>query len=209
MRTKRLFDLAIVVAAAPFWLPLLAGVAVLVRCKLGQPVFFKQQRPGQGGILFTMWKFRSMTDERDSRGSLLPDARRLTPFGHWLRASSLDEFPELLNVLKGDMSLVGPRPLLPQYLDRYNSRQARRHEVAPGITGWAQVNGRNAVSWEERLEMDVWYVENRSLWLDLKILAATATKVFARDGISSPGEATMPEFTKSAPAKSPASQKTV
>ena len=200
LRMKRLFDMAAVVLSAWVWLPLLAVVAVLVRVKLGRPVFFQQERPGLGGKIFRMVKFRTMTDERDATGALLPDTVRLVPFGRWLRASSLDELPELLNVLKGEMSLVGPRPLLVRYLDRYSPEQARRHAVRPGITGWAQVNGRNAISWEEKLRLDVWYVDKRTFWLDLKILWLTLRKVLWREGISAVGDATMPEFMGSASA---------
>ena len=191
---KRAFDLVLVLASAWAWVPLLVLVAVLVRLKLGSPVFFRQDRPGLGGRVFRMIKFRSMTDGRDEKGELLPDAVRLVPFGRWLRATSLDELPELLNVLRGEMSLVGPRPLLVRYLGRYSPEQARRHEVPPGITGWAQVNGRNAISWEEKLRLDVWYVDNQSFWLDLRILWLTLRKVICRDGISAAGDATMPEF---------------
>ena len=194
MVAKRLFDLLVVLFAAPFWVPLVAVLAGLVRVKLGTPVFFRQKRPGQGGRIFELVKFRTMTDARDADGRLLPDAVRLTGFGKWLRATSLDELPELWNVLRGDMSLVGPRPLLMEYLPRYSNEQARRHEVRPGITGWAQINGRNAVSWEDKFKMDVWYVDNRSAFLDIKILAMTVIKVFRRDGISADGDATMPKF---------------
>ena len=160
----------------------------------GWPVLFTQTRPGLNGRLFRMFKFRSMSNRRDARGELLPDAERLTSFGRFLRASSLDELPELWNVLRGEMSLVGPRPLLMEYLDRYTPLQARRHEVRPGITGWAQVNGRNAISWEQKFELDVWYVDHRSFWLDVRILWLTALKVLRRDGISAAGDATMPKF---------------
>lgn len=166
-----------------------------VRRKLGSPVFFTQIRPGLKGASFKMVKFRTMTDERGPDGKLLPDAQRLPAFGRWLRATSLDELPELWNVLKGEMSLVGPRPLLMQYLPLYSPEQARRHEVRPGVTGWAQVNGRNAISWEDKFKLDVWYVDNRSLWLDIKILWLTVKKVVVREGISADGEATMPAFT--------------
>ena len=166
-----------------------------MRRKLGSPVLFTQVRPGVHGKPFLMVKFRTMTDERDASGALLPDAKRLTPFGRFLRASSLDELPELWNVLRGEMSLVGPRPLLMEYLPLYSPEQARRHEVRPGITGWAQVNGRNAISWADKFALDVWYVDNRSLWLDVKILWRTVRKVLVRDGISAAGEATMPKFT--------------
>jgi lipopolysaccharide/colanic/teichoic acid biosynthesis glycosyltransferase len=192
---KRFFDficaaLGLLLLAIPFLL-----LAWRVRRELGSPVFFCQMRPGLHGRPFRMIKFRTMTDARGSDGRLLPDADRLTAFGRFLRASSLDELPELWNVLKGDMSLVGPRPLLVEYLPLYSRVQARRHDVRPGITGWAQVNGRNALSWDRKLELDVWYVDNRSLWLDLRILWLTLRKVLAREGISAPGEATMPRFT--------------
>jgi len=194
---KRVFDLTLVLACAPLWCPVLALIAVLVRCKLGSPVLFRQKRPGLRGAVFELLKFRTMSDARDSSGRVLPDAERLTEFGKWLRSTSLDELPELLNVLRGEMSLVGPRPLLVHYLDRYTPEQARRHEVLPGLTGWAQVQGRNAISWEEKFQGDVWYVDHQSLRLDLKILLLTARKVFRREGISAPGDATMPEFTGS------------
>lgn len=192
---KRLFDLtaaffALLLLALP-----LALLAWQVRRKLGSPVFFTQVRPGLHGKPFKMIKFRTMTSERGPDGELLPDAVRLTPFGRFLRSSSLDELPELWNVLKGDMSLVGPRPLLMEYLPLYSTAQARRHEVRPGITGWAQVNGRNAISWDAKFKLDVWYVDHRSLWLDVKILWRTVKKVLVRDGISAEGEATMPRFT--------------
>jgi lipopolysaccharide/colanic/teichoic acid biosynthesis glycosyltransferase len=169
----------------------------LVRHKLGSPVFFRQVRPGMYGKPFEMVKFRTMTGKSGLDGQLLPDAQRLTPFGRFLRASSLDELPELWNVLKGDMSLIGPRPLLMEYLPLYTPEQARRHEVRPGITGWAQVNGRNAISWEDKFKLDVWYVDNRTLWLDIKILWLTVKKVLVCDGISAQGETTMPRFTGS------------
>ncbi|NIC41419.1 sugar transferase [Aquabacterium sp. A08] len=196
---KRLFDVTwSSLALALLFLPLLVLI-LLVRSKLGSPVFFRQVRPGFKGKPFEMVKFRTMTDERGTDGLLLPDADRLTPFGRWLRASSLDELPELWNVLKGDMSLVGPRPLLMEYLPLYSPKQVRRHEVRPGITGWAQVNGRNAISWEQKFALDVWYVDNHSLWLDIKILWLTVKKVLVRDGISAAGDATMPKFTGSRP----------
>ncbi|WP_440112839.1 sugar transferase [Acidovorax sp. BL-A-41-H1] len=196
---KRLFDLLLsfgllLVLALP--LLLLWG---LVRYKLGSPVLFRQVRPGLHGRPFMMVKFRTMTDERGTDGEMLPDAQRLTPFGRFLRATSLDELPELWNVLRGEMSLVGPRPLLMEYLPLYSPEQARRHEVRPGITGWAQVNGRNALSWEERFKLDVWYVDHRSLWLDLRILWLTVREVIVREGISAQGEATMPRFTGNKP----------
>ncbi len=167
---------------------------VLIQYKLGTPVLFKQKRPGLNGKPFVLYKFRSMTDDRDEEGSLLPDDKRFTPFSAFLRRSSLDELPELFNVLKGEMSLVGPRPLLMQYLKRYSVEQARRHEVKPGITGWAQVNGRNSISWEEKFKLDVWYVDNQSFWLDLKILCLTVVQVFKREGISQDGCVTAQEF---------------
>lgn len=191
---KRVFDVSLILLSLPLLLPLLAVVVLLVRVKLGAPVLFKQVRPGLASKPFTMMKFRSMTDERDEAGNLLPDAVRLTKFGRFLRSTSLDELPGLWSVLKGDMSLVGPRPLLLEYLPLYTAEQARRHEARPGITGWAQVNGRNAISWEQKFEYDVWYVDNQSLWLDVKIIFLTLRKVFVRDGISAEGEATMPKF---------------
>jgi lipopolysaccharide/colanic/teichoic acid biosynthesis glycosyltransferase len=192
---KRLFDVLIAsIALIVLALPLLC-LAYFIRQKLGSPVLFKQVRPGLRGQPFTMHKFRSMTDERGITGELLPDAQRLTPFGAKLRSTSLDELPGLWSVLKGDMSLVGPRPLLVEYLPLYDSVQARRHDVRPGITGWAQVNGRNAISWEDKLKLDVWYVDNHSVHLDIKILWLTVQKVIIRDGISANGEATMTRFT--------------
>ncbi|MGJ7575235.1 sugar transferase [Variovorax sp. RB2P76] len=194
---KRLFDIvAACVALLLFGLPLLF-LTWQVRRKLGSPVFFRQTRPGLNGRPFNMVKFRTMTDARGADGSLLPDADRLTAFGRFLRASSLDELPELWNVLTGDMSLVGPRPLLMDYLPLYSPEQSRRHEVRPGITGWAQINGRNALSWEEKFKLDVWYVDNWSIWLDIRILWLTVRKVLERDGISAAGEATMTRFTGS------------
>jgi sugar transferase EpsL len=192
---KRLFDMVVVVLTAPIWLTLVVSLAILVRTKLGSPVFFRQERPGLHGQIFRLLKFRTMTDARDEKGHLLPDAVRLTPFGKWLRSTSLDELPELFLVLKGDMSLVGPRPLLVQYLPLYNKEQARRHDVHPGLTGWAQINGRNAISWEEKFALDVWYVDHQSVWLDVKILFLTVWRVFNRHGISAANEATMPVFT--------------
>ena len=196
---KRLFDVLLSLGLLSVFAAPLLLLCALVRFKLGGPVLFQQIRPGLHGVPFRMVKFRSMTDERGPDGELLPDAMRLTPFGRFLRASSLDELPELWNVLRGEMSLVGPRPLLMEYLSLYSSEQARRHEVRPGITGWAQVNGRNAVSWDERFRLDVWYVDHRSLWLDLKILWLTTRKVVVREGISAQGEATMPRFTGNKP----------
>ena len=194
---KRLFDVVVSACALlVLALPLLV-VIWMVRRKLGSPVFFAQVRPGMHGKPFKMVKFRSMTSERGTDGELLPDAVRLTPFGRFLRSTSLDELPELWNVLKGDMSLVGPRPLLMEYLPLYSPEQARRHEVRPGITGWAQVNGRNAIAWEDKFKLDVWYVDHCSLWLDIKILWLTVKKVLVREGISAAGEATMGKFTGS------------
>lgn len=194
---KRLFDfLLALLALLLLALPLLL-LALLVRRKLGSPVLFRQVRPGLHGQPFEMVKFRTMTDARGADGALLPDAVRLTPFGRFLRASSLDELPELWNVLKGEMSLVGPRPLLMEYVPLYSAEQYRRHEVRPGVTGWAQVNGRNAISWEEKFALDVWYVEHQSFGLDVKILLLTVKKVFIKDGISAAGQATMSKFTGS------------
>lgn len=194
---KRLFDILASTVGLLLLAPVITILAWQIRKKLGSPVLFRQTRPGLHGKAFEMVKFRTMTDARGPDGTLLPDSERLTPFGRWLRATSLDELPELWNVLKGDMSLVGPRPLLMEYLPLYTPEQARRHEVRPGITGWAQVNGRNALSWEEKFRLDVWYVDNRSFWLDLRILWLTVRKVLAREGISADGEATMPRFTGS------------
>ena len=192
---KRLFDITAAFAALLLLALPLALLTWQVRRKLGSPAFFRQVRPGMHGQPFEMVKFRTMTDARGADGALLPDADRLTPFGRFLRASSLDELPELWNVLKGEMSLVGPRPLLMEYLPLDSPEQARRHEVRPGITGWAQVNGRNALGWDEKFKLDVWYVDHRSLWLDIKILWLTVKKVLVREGISAAGEATMPRFT--------------
>lgn len=191
---KRFFDLIAAVIGLFIFSPVLIVTAILVHIKLGSPVLFKQQRPGLYAQPFYVYKFRTMTDQRDAGGQLLPDEVRLTPFGKLLRRWSLDELPQLLNVVIGDLSLVGPRPLLMHYLPLYSPEQARRHEVRPGVTGWAQVNGRNAISWEEKFKLDVWYVENQSFWLDLKILWMTFNKVFKREGISQEGQATMSEF---------------
>lgn len=194
---KRFFDFsASLLALLLLALPLLV-LAWQVRRKLGSPVLFRQVRPGLNGQAFEMVKFRSMTDARDPDGVLLPDAQRLTAFGRFLRSTSLDELPELFNVLKGEMSLVGPRPLLMEYLPLYSAEQARRHEVRPGVTGWAQVNGRNAISWDDKFKLDVWYVQNHNVFLDIRILWLTVRKVLVRDGISADGEATMPKFTGS------------
>jgi lipopolysaccharide/colanic/teichoic acid biosynthesis glycosyltransferase len=192
---NRFFDLTISFIALLLLFPLLAVIALQVRRKMGAPVLFRQTRPGLHGKPFEMLKFRTMCDARDAGGMPLPDSERLTAFGRWLRATSLDELPELWNVLRGEMSLVGPRPLLMEYLPLYSPEQARRHDVRPGITGWAQVNGRNAISWEEKFKLDVWYVDHQSLWSDLKILFLTVKNVIARQGISADGEATMPKFS--------------
>lgn len=204
-RAKRALDLLLAGTALLVLSPLILAVALAVRLALGSPVLFRQRRPGLKGEIFTLIKFRSMTDRRDADGVLLPDRDRLPRFGRFLRASSLDELPTLANVLWGEMSLVGPRPLLVQYLPRYTPEQARRHEVRPGITGWAQIHGRNALSWEEKLRLDVWYVDHWSPGLDLSILARTAGAVLTRRGISHPGEATMSEFmgTESGSASGP------
>ena len=193
--TKRFFDFLLSLAAMLLLSPVLLLLALLVGVKLGAPVFFIQTRPGLHGQPFQMIKFRTMTNARADNGTLLPDCERLTCFGRYLRSTSLDELPELLNVLKGEMSLVGPRPLLMDYLPLYSPEQARRHEVKPGITGWAQVNGRNAISWEDKFQLDVWYVDHQSFWLDLKILFLTVKRVFQQSGISAYGEMTMPRFT--------------
>ena len=194
---KRLFDMTLVFLSSIFLVVPMLLIAVLIRFLLGSPVLFQQTRPGLNGKPFKMIKFRTMTDACDSCGILLSDSERLTQFGYFLRSTSLDELPELWNVLRGDMSLVGPRPLLMEYLPLYTPHQARRHEVRPGITGWAQVNGRNALSWEEKFDLDVWYVDNQSFWLDIKILWMTVKKVFKREGINAVGEATMNKFTGS------------
>ncbi|HBO6076131.1 TPA: sugar transferase [Pseudomonas aeruginosa] len=194
---KRLFDIVASLLGLLLLSPVILFVAWQIRRKLGKPVLFRQVRPGVGGHPFEMIKFRTMRDAVDTNGNALPDVERMTPFGNFLRSTSLDELPELWNVLKGDMSLVGPRPLLMEYLPLYSVEQYRRHELRPGVTGWAQVNGRNALSWEEKFELDVWYVDNRSFWLDLKIILMTLKKVFVREGISADGEATMSKFTGS------------
>lgn len=191
---KRAGDIVGSAALLLLFVPVLAAAAALVRVRLGAPVLFRQQRPGLDGRPFTLLKFRTMTDARDSDGRRLPDEQRLTSFGRWLRSTSLDELPELLNVLTGAMSLVGPRPLLMQYLDRYSPEQARRHEVRPGLTGWAQVNGRNALTWDEKFCLDVWYADHLSMMLDLRILVATIVRVIRRQGISADSHATMDEF---------------
>lgn len=203
---KRLFDLGLVILSIPLWLPLLVLLSGLVRWRLGSPVFFRQTRPGLHGQPFRLVKFRSMTEQRDAAGELLPDEKRLPPFGRFLRSTSLDELPELWNVLRGEMSLVGPRPLKMEYLPLYSPAQARRHEILPGITGWAQINGRNQTTWEERFAHDNWYRENLSLGLDLKILFRTIGRVLVREGVSAEGHATMPAFrgsTQSKPESNP------
>ena len=197
MNVKRLVDIVLAFGGLALLAPVMLAVTWLIRRQYGSPILFRQTRPGLHGKPFSILKFRTMADTRDAKGNLLPDAERLTGFGRFLRSTSLDELPELFNVLKGEMSLVGPRPLLMAYLPLYTPEQARRHEVRPGITGWAQVNGRNAISWEEKFRLDVWYVDNQSFWLDLKILLLTVKKVVVRDGISAVGEATAPRFTGS------------
>lgn len=191
---KRISDILVASLGLMVLSPMVVVLALLIRTNIGSPILFAQQRPGLHGKPFTIYKFRTMTDARDNEGNLLPDAERLTRLGRFLRSTSLDEVPELFNVLKGEMSLVGPRPLLMKYLPLYTEEQARRHEVHPGITGWAQINGRNAISWEEKFALDVWYVEHCSFWLDLKIIALTIWKVLRREGINHQGEATMSEF---------------
>ncbi|MNK67440.1 putative sugar transferase EpsL [compost metagenome] len=195
--SKRFFDIVASVAGLIVLSPVIAIVAYLIRKRLGSPVLFRQVRPGLGGKPFEMVKFRTMRDALDANGNPLPDSERMTDFGRFLRSSSLDELPELWNVIKGDMSLVGPRPLLMEYLPLYDEVQVRRHDARPGVTGWAQINGRNALSWEEKFKLDVWYVDNQSLWLDLKIIFLTIKKVLIRDGISAEGEVTMTKFTGS------------
>jgi lipopolysaccharide/colanic/teichoic acid biosynthesis glycosyltransferase len=191
---KRIFDLVITYFGLLFLLPVIVLTAILVRLKLGSPIFFQQSRPGLNGKIFGILKFRTMTNECDKNGTLLSDEARLTEFGNFLRSTSLDELPGLWNVLKGDMSLVGPRPLLTEYLPLYSTQQARRHEVKPGVTGWAQVNGRNAISWDEKFNLDVWYVDNQSIWLDIKIIWLTMKKVAVRDGVSQKNHPTMSKF---------------
>ena len=193
---KRLFDIIASASGLIFLSPVFLILIYLIRKNLGEPVFFTQERPGKDGKPFKMIKFRSMRDAVDKDGNPLPDSERLTPFGKKLRATSLDELPELWNVLKGEMSLVGPRPLLMSYLPLYNEFQNRRHEMRPGVTGWAQVNGRNALSWDEKFAHDIWYIDHYSFWLDMKILFLTVKKVFIKEGISAEGEATMPYFTR-------------
>ena len=194
---KRLIDFLAAAIALVLLSPVIVVVAILIKRKLGSPVLFRQQRPGLAGRPFFLYKFRTMNDARDGNGDLLPDSQRLVGIGKLVRELSLDELPQLFNVLKGDMSLIGPRPLLMEYLPLYSATQKRRHEVRPGITGWAQVNGRNAISWEKRFELDVWYVENRTLLLDFKIFVMTILKVVRRSGVNEPGQATMRKFTGS------------
>lgn len=191
---KRVFDLTVALLLIFLLSPIIIAVALVIRLKLGSPVIFKQQRPGYMGRPFHIYKFRSMTDECDAFGKLLPDEKRLPPFGLWLRSVSLDEVPQLFNIVRGELSLVGPRPLMMDYLPRYSPEQARRHDVMPGVTGWAQINGRNAISWTEKFKLDVWYVDNRSFFLDLKILWLTLEKVLRRADINQAGRATVEEF---------------
>ena len=198
---KALADRVAALLALLLLSPLLLLVALLLRCYIGAPMLFRQRRPGHRGEPFGLLKFRTMTNARDASGDLLPDAQRLTPFGHWLRSSSIDELPGLLNILRGEMSFIGPRPLLMQYLPLYSPEQARRHDVKPGFSGWAQINGRNAITWEEKFRLDVWYVDNQGFWLDLRIFVITIWKVLRREGISAAGEATMAPFTGSTPAR--------
>lgn len=193
--TKRILDLILVVAIAPLAMLAFAIVGYIIKKNLGAPILFRQTRPGLNGKPFQMIKFRTMRNISDEQGNLLPDCQRMTRLGEFLRASSLDELPELWNVFKGDMSLVGPRPLLMEYLPLYNSEQFRRHEVRPGITGWAQINGRNEITWEDKFKLDIWYVDNRSIWLDIKIMCRTIRKVLRKDGINETGQATVSKFT--------------
>ena len=193
-KTKKIFDSLLIFLSLPLTLPVITLTALILISNLGLPIFFKQPRPGLNRKIFNIYKFRTMTNERDKDGILLSDESRLTKFGKFLRSTSLDELPSLWNVLKSDMSLVGPRPLLLEYLTLYSTQQARRHEVKPGITGWAQVNGRNAITWGEKFDLDVWYVDNQSIWLDIKILWLTVKKVIMRDGINQVGQSTMENF---------------
>ena len=192
---KRFFDILLIILGLPLIFPLFILIALLVRLDLGSPIILKQFRPGLNGKLFLLIKFRTMTNSKDENGNLLTDEERLTKFGKFLRSISLDELPELWNVLNGNMSLVGPRPLLADYLPLYTEQQARRHKVKPGITGWAQINGRNSISWEDKFDYDLWYVDNKSFWLDIKIILLTIVKVINRDGVSANGNSTMPKFT--------------
>lgn len=199
LRFKLVSDFFVALAALVLLFPLLVFIALLVRWRLGAPVLFRQQRPGQGGLSFHLFKFRTMTNARDSCGALLPDVERLTPFGRWLRATSFDELPGLINIIRGEMSFIGPRPLLMHYLSLYTPEQARRHNVKPGFSGWAQINGRNTISWEEKFCLDVWYVDHQSFALDLRIFLLTIWKVIRREGISATGEASMAPFTGTYP----------
>lgn len=192
---KRSMDIVIASLALVLLSPVLVVVAIMVRVRLGSPIVFYQVRPGLNGKPFKMLKLRSMTEDKDGLGCLLPDAQRLSPFGRWLRSTSLDELPELWNVLKGDMSLVGPRPLLMEYLPLYSAEQSRRHEVRPGVTGWAQINGRNAIGWQKKFSLDVWYVDHRSVWLDVKILFVTLARVVRREGVTATDSASVEKFT--------------
>ena len=194
---KRLFDLVLTLLVGLIFLPVIIMLAIVISSVIGNPIVFKQLRPGLNGKPFCIYKFRTMNNHKNGKGELLPDAQRLTAFGQWLRSTSLDELPSLWNVLRGDMSLVGPRPLLLEYLPLYNAEQTRRHQLKPGITGWAQVNGRNAISWEDKFKLDVWYIDNQSLYLDVKIILLTIKKVLCRDDINAKDEATMPKFTGS------------
>ncbi len=200
---KRLSDIILTIPVLILLSPIMTAIALLVLCIHGKPILFRQQRPGYKGQIFTIYKFRTMKNQVDPQGRLLPDKKRLTKLGRFLRATSLDELPELFNVLKGEMSLVGPRPLLIAYLPLYNSEQARRHDMPPGITGWAQVNGRNALSWQDKFQLDVWYIDHWSLWLDIKILFTTIVKVLKREGISQPGQATAAPFKGNPPDANP------
>lgn len=191
---KRFFDFVVGISAIIVWAPIMICIALFIGLLIGRPVFFRQRRLGLYGKQFIIYKFRTMTEDRDKHGNLLPDVKRLTRSGRFLRRTSLDELPELFNVLKGEMSLVGPRPLLMQYIDRYTAEQDRRHEVKPGITGWAQINGRNSIPWDRKFEYDVWYVDHQSFWLDLKIIALTIWKILKREGINQQGYATAEEF---------------
>jgi lipopolysaccharide/colanic/teichoic acid biosynthesis glycosyltransferase len=199
--SKRIFDVLFAIIALLILSPILLIITLFLWCSQGAPIFYSQERPGYHGQVFRLWKFRTMNDRRGETGKLLPDEQRITPMGNFLRKTSLDELPELMNVIRGEMSWVGPRPLLVQYLERYSPEQARRHDVLPGITGWAQINGRNAISWQKKFELDVWYVDHWSFWLDMKILWLTVWKVISGEGISQPGRATMDEFMGNASEK--------
>lgn len=194
MRLKRLLDLSIAITAITLFMPIMGIICIILYFKLGRPILFRQQRPGLSGMIFTIYKFRTMTDKQNDCGELLPDADRILPIGHYLRRTSLDELPQLFNVLRGNMSVVGPRPLLLEYLERYTPEQNRRHEVKPGITGWAQINGRNTLSWNRKFDLDLWYVDHQSIWLDIKIISLTVRKVLRRDNINQRGQATAKHF---------------